>query len=51
MDALEQIKAVVNNETPTFTNRGGVGKDVRELSDFALHQIKDAIGSNGGAKW
>ena len=50
MDALEQIKATLNNETPTFTNRGGVGKDVRELSDFALQQIKDAIGSNGGGQ-
>ena len=48
MDALEQIKAVVNNQTPSFINRGGVGKDVRELSDFALQQIKDAVGSNSG---
>ena len=48
MDALEQIKATLNNQTPNFTNRGGVGKDVRELSDFALQQIKDAVGTNGG---
>jgi len=48
MDALEQIKATLNDQTPSFINRGGVGKDVRELSDFALQQIKDAVGNNGG---
>ncbi len=47
-DALEQIKDVVKGNEPTYINRGGVGKDVRELSDFALQQIKDAVGSNGG---
>lgn len=47
-DALTQIKDTLNNQTPSFTKRGGVGKDVRELSDFALQQIKDAVGSNGG---
>lgn len=47
-DALEQIKDVVKGNEPTYTNRGGVGKDVRYLSDFALWQIKNAVGEGGG---
>lgn len=49
-DALEQIKGVVNGNEPTYVNRGGVGKDVRYLSDFALWQIKNAVGTNGGGQ-
>ena len=47
-DALEQIKDVVNGNEPTYVSRGGVGKDVRYLSDFALWQIKNAVGEGEG---
>lgn len=47
-DALEQIKGTLNGDEVTFPNRGGLGTDVRYLSDFALEQIKSAVGNNGG---
>jgi len=43
-DALEQIKDIMDGRQPTFLERGGVGNDVRELSDFALWQISNALG-------
>lgn len=49
-EALEQIKDVVNGNEPSFTDRGGVGKDVRYLSDFALWQIGNAVGNGGGGE-
>lgn len=42
--ALAQIRDVFNGDEPTYHNRGGVGYDIRELSDFALNQIRGAIG-------
>lgn len=47
-DALEQIKDIMEGKQPTFLERGGVGNDVRELSDFALWQIRNALG--GGSE-
>lgn len=47
-DALEQIKDIMEGKQPTFLERGGVGNDVRELSDFALWQISNALG--GGSE-
>lgn len=47
-DALEQIKDIMEGKQPTFHERGGVGNDVRELSDFALWQIRNALG--GGSE-
>lgn len=42
--ALAQIRDVFNGDEPNYHNRGGVGYDIRELSDFALNQIRGAIG-------
>jgi len=47
-DALTQIKDTLNGDEVTFPNRGGLGTDVRYLSDFALEQIKNAVGNGGG---
>lgn len=47
-DALTQIKDTLNGDEVTFPNRGGLGTDVRYLSDFALEQIKSAVGNDGG---
>lgn len=47
-DALEQIKDIMEGKQPSFLERGGVGNDVRELSDFALWQIRNALG--GGSE-
>lgn len=47
-DALKQIKDIMEGNQPTFLERGGVGNDVRELSDFALWQIRNALG--GGSE-
>lgn len=47
-DALTQIKDTLNGDEVTFPNRCGLGTDVRYLSDFALEQIRGAIGNGGG---
>lgn len=46
--SLEQIRAIVNGEEPTYTDRGGVGEDVRNLSSFALEQIRAILPNGGG---
>lgn len=51
--ALNQIKDVVEGREPSYHNRGGVGKDIREFGKFALEQVKSVVGGakGGGASY
>ena len=47
-DALRQIQSAVNGDEYVNEYRGGMGSDIRYLSDFAVEQINNAVTVNGG---